>query len=282
MSRAGGGINAGVISSVRSGNGGGGSSGRVFGAAGPLGTKDDVKKGLDQIFGKLSIGDGGMSRNQGLSKLMGAAPVTNIDSNDDNANLERIFGKLSISDSSSRNQGLSKLMGAALVQQPGDEVEDKKKVAGQLSELVPFKGQQQLMGAAASSVNIPIEERKKLLDYVAEIVGGNAVSNIQVQVPQLVGPQQPGLVAQPGPQQPGQPGNVAQPGPQQQNQIQLDAYNKALLQLNKLQQEQNMIQERINLLRPTVVEHFSVNDNKLYTLIAILIIVILVIYWKMN
>ena len=206
MSRAGGGINTGLISSVRSGNGGGGGSGRLFGA-GPSIAKDDVKSGLDKIFGKISLGEP-MSRNQGMSKLMGAAPVLG-----------------------------------------DDDFEDKKKVFGQLPEMAPIKAQERMISGA---VNVPIEERQKLMDFIAEIVGGNAVSNIQVQVPQAVrqGPQQ--LY---GPAQPGPPS-----------------------------QQVDTLLQRIKLLgQPTtLVEKFSTSDKKLYTIYALVIIVVLVICIKMN
>ena len=216
MSRAGGGINAGLISSIRSGNGGGGgSSGRLFGA-GPSLTKDDTKSGLDKIFGKLTFSGDQISRNQGMSKLMGAAPVLGQDSSDDKSGLDKIFGKLTFgSDQLSRNQGVSKLMGAAAPISSGDDFEDKKKIFGQLSEMAPFRSQNRLMGVNAPGVNVPIEERQKLMDFIAEIVGGNAVSNIQVQVPQaqVARPAQPqAQQVQPGPQQLYGP---AQPGPQQ-------------------------------------------------------------------
>ena len=257
MSRAGGGINTGLISSVRSGNGGGGGSGRLFGA-GPSIAKDDVKSGLDKIFGKISLGEP-MSRNQGMSKLMGAAPVLGDDSNGDKSGLDKIFGKISLGEPMSRNQGMSKLMGAAPVL-GDDDFEDKKKVFGQLPEMAPIKAQERMISGA---VNVPIEERQKLMDFIAEIVGGNAVSNIQVQVPQAVrqGPQQLYGPAQPGPQQLYGP---AQPGPPSQ---QVDT----LLQ-------------RIKLLgQPTtLVEKFSTSDKKLYTIYALVIIVVLVICIKMN
>jgi hypothetical protein len=277
MSRAGGGINAGLISSIRSGNGGGGgSSGRLFGA-GPSIAKDDVKGGLDRIFGKLTLGDS-VSRNQGMSKLMGAAPIASSDSGDDKSSLDKIFGKLSLGDPISRNQGMSKLMGAAPIM-TGDEFEDKKKVFGQLSELVPFRSQDRLMGGNVPSINIPIEERKKLMDYIAEIVGGNAVSNIQVQVPQAQvgrqGPQPP----QPGPQQlygPAQPGpqqlyGPAQPGPQQ-------LYGPA--QPGPQQPQLDTLLQRIKLLS---VENFT-NESSVFStlLFAIVIVIVLVICIKMN
>lgn len=293
MSRAGGGINSSIINSVRSGGGGGGgSSGRLFGAATTNGSKDDTKNGLDRIFGKISLGDVA-SRNQGISRLMGAGPtIGNIDSMDDApVNLDRIFGKLSLGDYASRNQGVSKLMGAA-APIAGDDFDDKKKIFGQISDMAPFRNRQQVMGAVVAPISIPIEERKKMMDYIAEIVGGNAVSNIQVQMPQ--GPQikqgggggggpQPGQVSQQdqgynvgqifGPPQ--GPQGLQGQGPQGRKQ--LDIYNQALQQLQKLQQEQQIVQERVNLLG-SVVENFSLPETLLYTLIAISIVIVLIFF----
>ena len=245
MSRVGGGINTGLISSVRSGNGSrGGSSGRLFGA-GPSLAKDDTKNGLDRIFGKLTLGDP-ISRNQGMSKLMGAAPVSNLDSSsDDKGSLDKIFGKLSLGDPISRNQG-------------------------------------RLMGGNAPGVNVPIEERQKLMDFIGEIVGGKAVSNVQVPQAQVgrVGPAQPLQVQ--GPQQlygPAQPGpqqlyGPAQPGPQQ-------LYGPS--QPGPQQQVDTLLQ-RIKLLgQPPIIENFTNENSVISTLLfALVIVAILVICVKMN
>jgi len=117
-------------------------------------------------------------------------------------------------------------------------------------------------------VNISAEEQKKFKDMVAEIVGGVAVSHIQA-----VQPLQPQKA----------PNIAVQQDSHQISQV----YHQALEQLKSLQQQEQIIQQRINLLS-TLVEHYGseplTTSVPFYLIVAILIVlvVLVVLFAKMK
>ena len=292
----GGGINTNTISSIRSGGIGGGSpgGGGLFGASLSSLNKDDAKKGLDQIFGKVGLGDSFLNRNQGINRPVLGAPIS-TDGGDEKkkTTIDQIFGQVGMGDAFlNRNQGINRpILGAAVAQADIDD--KKKKLLGNLNLGTASRA---LMGAP---IKMSPEEHRKLKDYIAEIVGGSAVSNIQVQAPivssggggqigaqavQVAAPSQgpQGQLGQvPLPQGQGQPqGQVQAPqGQQGQAQKVQDVYNQALQKLQQLQQEEQLIRQRVNLLG-SIVENFTPFnlDTTMYTLLSISIIIVFVVY----
>ena len=195
-----------------------------------------------------SIRSGGLGGGSG--GVFGApGSVYGISKDKDNVktSLDQIFGKIG-SDDFVRNQGIARASGGGTY--------------------------------GYAPVNISAEEKKKFKDMVAEIVGGVAVSNLQVAQP--LQPVQPVR---------GTGGGLEGKelvGQQKVNSNQISqVYHEAIQQLKSLQQQEQIIQQRINLLS-TLVENFgpetSARSNAPFYLIlsSLIIIIIIVLFTKMK
>jgi hypothetical protein len=208
-----------------------------------------------------SVRSGGLGGGSGgVFGAPGAVYGMSKDKDNVKTSLDQIFGKIGSGDFV-RNQGIARASGGGGI-----------------------------YGAGYAPVNISAEEQKKFKDMVSEIVGGVAVSNLQVAQPaQPV--QQPVQAVQPV--QAAQPLRAKGPeihgiGEQKVNSNQISqVYRDAIEQLKSLQQQEQIIQQRINLLS-TLVENFESETNsrehvQIYLILSsIVIIIIFVLFTKMK
>lgn len=200
-----------------------------------------------------SVRSGRFGGSGGVFGAPGAVHGMSKDKDGVKASLDQIFGKIGSGDFM-RNQGIARASGGGTY--------------------------------GYAPVNISAEEQKKFKDMVAEIVGGVAVSNLQVAHPVQQPVQQP--------LQPIQPLQLAQPvrgagggldakelvGQQKVNSNQISqVYHEAIQQLKSLQQQEQIIQQRINLLS-TLVENYGPETRArapFYLILSSLIIIIIVV-----